>query len=170
MSTRANVLIKDAYSELWMYHHSDGYPTGMKDTLTQFIDWVNRGLIRGNASQSAGWLIILGIQENIEHMQSFQESMGDLLNKDVKINLEELAIKDYIPTGGVSGWKVGAYEPTNEQHGDIEWLYTLDLQKKTLTVQEIYSKEEHLIHFSMIEEADWERLENLGNDDEKVVF
>ena len=29
-------------------------------------------------------------------------------------------------------WKVGAYEPTTGQHGDIEYLYTIDLQEKTL--------------------------------------
>ena len=32
-------------------------------------------------------------------------------------------------------WKVGAYEPTTCQHGDVEWLYTITLdenQKATL--------------------------------------
>lgn len=32
-------------------------------------------------------------------------------------------------------WKVGAYEPTFGLHGDVEYLYTIDLQKKTLTYE-----------------------------------
>jgi len=32
-----------------------------------------------------------------------------------------------------NSWKVGAYEPTTTQHGDIEYLYTIDLGAKTLT-------------------------------------
>ena len=35
------------------------------------------------------------------------------------------------------GWKVGAYEPTTGQHGDIEYLYTIDLQEETLTYREL---------------------------------
>ncbi len=33
---------------------------------------------------------------------------------------------------GLTGWKVGAYEPTTEIHGDIEYLYEIDLSAKTL--------------------------------------
>jgi len=36
-----------------------------------------------------------------------------------------------------STWKVGHYEPTTEQHGDINWLYTLDLAAKTITKEEV---------------------------------
>jgi hypothetical protein len=36
------------------------------------------------------------------------------------------------------GWKVGAIEPTTwGMHGDIEYLYTIDLTKKTLTCQSV---------------------------------
>tara|TARA_Y100000593_G_C4240826_1_gene302047 strand:- start:317 stop:676 length:360 start_codon:yes stop_codon:yes gene_type:complete len=31
-----------------------------------------------------------------------------------------------------SGWKCGNYEPTTGEHGDIEYLYTIDLRNKTL--------------------------------------
>lgn len=34
-----------------------------------------------------------------------------------------------------SDWKVGAYEPTYAQHGDIEYLYTLDLATKTIKIE-----------------------------------
>jgi len=32
---------------------------------------------------------------------------------------------------------VGHYEPTTDQHGDINWLYTLDLAAKTITKEEV---------------------------------
>jgi len=34
-------------------------------------------------------------------------------------------------------WKVGAYEPTIGRHGDIEYLYTIDLEKKEIKVEEV---------------------------------
>ena len=34
-------------------------------------------------------------------------------------------------------WEVGAYEPTTGQHGDIEYLYTIDLQALTIEVLEV---------------------------------
>ena len=45
-------------------------------------------------------------------------------------------------------WKVGAYEPTIGIHGDIEYLYTINLEDKTLTytsytddeIEQIYSR------------------------------
>lgn len=36
-------------------------------------------------------------------------------------------------------WKVGAYEPSVGQHGDIEFLYTIDLGGKFLEVKDVYS-------------------------------
>lgn len=37
-------------------------------------------------------------------------------------------------------WKVGAYEPTTGQHGDIDYLYTIDLQKRVLSIKDIHTK------------------------------
>jgi hypothetical protein len=35
------------------------------------------------------------------------------------------------------GWKIGAYEPTTGQHGDIEYLYTVDLGTGLIDVQHV---------------------------------
>ena len=119
MSTRANILIKDNYDELWFYRHSDGYPSCTAESLKTFVGWVNEGRIRNNVGQGSGWLIILG---HSEYMDSN------------KVTLE--------PTNeGYSGWKCGAYEPTTGQHGDIEYLYTINLDKKTVEVNGIYGEE-----------------------------
>ncbi len=112
MSTRANVLIKDDHDELWFYRHSDGYPECTKTSLEVFMGWLKDGRIRNNVGQAAGWLILLGADE-------YQQG---------NVPLKE----------GYSGWKCGAYEPTTGQHGDIEYLYTIDLNKQTLEVKDIY--------------------------------
>ena len=110
MSTRAQVIVKDKYTSLLFYRHSDGYEEGTMPSLEKFLDLVKSGAIRDNTSQAAGWLILIGRDEYDLH--------GFL--PDAKDNF--------------SGWKVGAYEPTNCIHGNIEYLYVIDLQKKIITV------------------------------------
>jgi hypothetical protein len=110
MSTRANIIITDGYDTLFFYRHSDGYPEGVTPTLNKFLNMVKGGVIRDNAMQSAGHLILLGHEEYKE---------------------QGLLDSDYMR------WKVGAYEPTTGLHGDIEYLYTIDLEQKTLTTERV---------------------------------
>lgn len=102
MSTRANIIIKDNYDKLYFYRHSDGYPEGTLPTLNNYVAAINKGNIRQNVPQSAGWLILIG-----------HEEYG--ADKDT--------------------WKVGAYEPTMSIHGDIEYLYIIDLSKSPVSVE-----------------------------------
>lgn len=110
MSTRANIIIKDDYDKLIFYRHSDGYPEGVAPTLNEFIQLVRDGKIRNNVSQAAGWLIALGQEE-------YETSLKNISSAD---------------SNSLSNWKVGAYEPTTEIHGDIQYLYEIDLKHKTL--------------------------------------
>ncbi len=106
MSTRANIIIKDADEEtLYFYRHSDGYPEGVAKTLNEFMRLLNEGRIRNNTGQAAGWLIVLGYEEYAEGRRLYDHNH----------------------------WKVGAYEPTTNIHSDIEFLYEIDLGAKTLT-------------------------------------
>ena len=116
MSTRCNIIIKDGHDQLWFYRHSDGYPSGALPTLKKFMQWVKDRRIRDNVSQAAGWLIIIGHQE---------------YRPTAEGNKEHYEAPQFVPGGesSLSDWKVGAYEPTICQHGDIEYLYTLDLTK-----------------------------------------
>lgn len=108
MSTRANVKITDSFGdELWFYKHSDGYPESTMPTLEKFLAKVKSGKIRDNAMQASGWLVVMG---NEEHKEIDPQLMS---------------------------WKVGAYEPTTGIHGDIEYLYHIDLEKKTITVHNV---------------------------------
>jgi hypothetical protein len=66
ISTRCNVIIKDQYSKLYFYRHSDGYPEGVAPTRRKFMEYVRTGNIRDNVSQSAGWLVLIGHGEYAE--------------------------------------------------------------------------------------------------------
>lgn len=104
MATRSNILLQDEYgTKLWYYRHWDGYPEGAMPTIAKFVELVNGHKIRGNAGQAGGWLIWLGMQEyDVKGPQD-----GDDLNMD--------------------GWKVGSIEPTDREHCDIEYRYTITL-------------------------------------------
>lgn len=73
-------------------------------SLLTFMQLVKEGKLRDNVEQSSGWLIILGHEEN-----HYPKSYND-------------------------GWKVGAYEPCSDIHGDIEFYYELDLEKMEIRV------------------------------------
>ena len=116
MSTRAGIIIKDKYDQIHYYRHSDGYPEGTLPTLNIFLDWVKTGRIRDNVSQAAGWLVIIGALEykTIDNMVK----IGNAL----------------VP----GNFKVGAYQPIKsvKNFSDLEYIYTIDLQKKEITYKE----------------------------------
>jgi hypothetical protein len=118
MSTRANIVITDGEESLWFYKHSDGYPEGVMPILQKLLQWVNDDILRDNASQMSGWLILLGVLE---------------YNNDTSCFERPFDINTFTP----SKWKVGAYEPTGGRHGDIAYLYTLDLSKRLISMQKV---------------------------------
>lgn len=108
MSTRANIIIKDGNEKLYFYRHSDGYPSVTGESLKRFLQWLKERRIRDNIQQAAGWLIVLGQDEEGYH-------------------------KRHAPSpDGYDGWKVGAYEPTTGIHGDVEFIYEIDLTTKKI--------------------------------------
>lgn len=109
MSTRANIKVKDKNDAQLFYRHSDGYPEGALPTLKKFMRWVDKGKIRDNVEQASGWLIAIGSDEYDKYLEPDE---GD----------------DFM------GWKVGAYEPATCIHGDIEYLYELNLNKLSIEV------------------------------------
>ncbi len=113
MSTRANILIKDEDGMLYFYRHSDGYPESTGEDLKEFVKGYQTGAMRLDLGQSAGWLIIRGHKEYFGENQTFTGSPN--------------------PLDRSYGWKVGAYEPTTDIHGDIDYLYTIDLENKILS-------------------------------------
>ena len=117
MSTRCNIVVKSGREKLIFYKHSDGYPKHTMPILDTFLSMVKDGIIRDSVCQSAGWLIELGRQHMIKERAEFLKTFPDSKN--------------------YSDWKVGYIEPTTCIHGDIEYLYTIDLVKKTITTKEV---------------------------------
>lgn len=126
MSTRAAVIFKDGLNELYFYRHSDGYPEATGEDLKEFVEGYQKHL-RPNIGQSAGHLIVRG------H-------------------------KEYSDTAYIKGyeWKVGAYEPmpySPELQGDLEYFYTIDLEKKVLTVSKKFNGKQTLLKYFGVEEG-----------------
>jgi len=137
MSTHANIIIKERGSKLYFYRHSDGYPEGVKPTLMKFLEWLKEGKIRNNIGQASGWLIMLGAIEynTIPKFKVPEPSFeGGILYGDIE-SIENSDENDFM------AWKVGAYEPTTAIHGDIVYLYTIDLEKKQIEVKQVYEDE-----------------------------
>lgn len=130
MSTRCNVIIKDGEDKLFFYRHSDGYPEGVFPSLNIFMDWLKKGLIRDNISQSAGWIIALGAME-YNSLPTYKASADKGYGSYAELESIDKP-KD---------WKVGAYEPTTAIHGDIEYLYIIDLKTKTLAAFQSWDNE-----------------------------
>lgn len=129
MSTRANVIVKDDFGdELFFYRHSDGYPEGALPTLKRFMRWVKEGKIRSNASQAAGWLVMIGANE-----YNYQVDYDGNEVETTKLDPEKAFTPD--SEERANSWKVGAYEPTSGIHGDIEYLYILDLPDQKIEVR-----------------------------------
>jgi hypothetical protein len=134
MSTRANVVLQESYSykntkgrnmtktdKLYFYRHSDGYPEGTLPSLNKFMDWLKQGLIRNDLSQGAGWLIVLGA---IEYMS--------IPKFDIECGFPDHYYMDMDKIQPPKDWKVGAYEPTTGIHGDVQYVYVIDVAAKTL--------------------------------------
>ena len=125
MSTRANVIIKEGKEQLFFYRHSDGYPETTEPVLKIFLSWLKDRKIRNNISQASGWLVLLGALEyNNVPKYNIDTEKCETLTFDMCTFVENP--KD---------WKVGAFEPTTGIHGDIEYLYTIDLIKETLITE-----------------------------------
>lgn len=116
MSTRASICVQaECCGELeqqWFYRHSDGYPEpphGVLPDLKKFLLWTREGKIRRNVEKASGWLVRIGAD------QSRPE-----------------------PTQDVSGWKASHYEPCphDQPHGDVEYIYIVDLDKMEIQVHE----------------------------------
>ena len=97
-------------------------------SLQILMEWVQSGKIRDNAEQAAGWLIIIGA---IEYGEIPPYKNGD--KKYRGGHYGDITSIQKPMADGCSNWKCGAYEPSCRRHGDIEYLYILDLEKKTIS-------------------------------------
>jgi len=138
MSTRANIILTDNTGDkLYFYRHSDGYPEGTLPTLKKFIKWIKEGKIRNNISQAAGWLIIIGAAEYRDNQIKYEERRKVDYDKRDALCDKKFG-RGMMPCEPLEKWKVGAYEPTTCIHGDIEWLYTINLDTLIIKHERYY--------------------------------
>jgi hypothetical protein len=119
---------------------------GNMPELFKFMKWVAEGKIRSNVEQSCGWLVLIGAEEYKYEYIDGKDKLKKTLTEPGKDTC--------------MGWKCGAYEPcTPIEHGDIEWLYTIDLKDNSISVRgndqtKTFSFEELKKY-----EKDWESFE-----------
>lgn len=123
MSTRANIIITDGTDKIIFYRHSDGYPEGTLPTLNVFMDWRRAGKIRNNVMQAASWLTIIGALEydTIPQCQRHEPAFKG-----------GTAYADLSTIEPPKDWKASSYEITTGIHGDIDFLYIIDLKQQTI--------------------------------------
>ena len=84
MSTRCNIIIGDQW-KLYIYRHSDGYPSSIIPDLRKFMKWVkeqtNETARFNTPQQFAGWLIVWGY---LDHREWLKELKDGLVDKDGK--------------------------------------------------------------------------------------
>jgi len=135
MSTRANIIIRDTSTTLYFYRHSDGYPECTGADLVDFMKGYSTGW-RMDAMQSAGWLIIRGYEEH---------GVKELRDKYMQ-------------------WKVGAYEPTEKLHSDVEYIYIIDLDLGTIPKLSCRTPNRKFWHNPVIENTEVFRLNKSGTE------
>ena len=154
MSTRANVILSETFSykagngkqvtktkKLFFYRHSDGYPEGALPSLKKLIDWMKAGKIRRELSQGAGWLIVIGAME-YNSIPAFKVELTGKTESGLIESFED-----------PKSWKVGSWEPTTEIHGDIEFLYEIDMRTAELVIKRrIFAESEKLDTWEIIKE------------------
>ena len=97
MSTRCNVIIKNATERVQMYHHHDGYPDGVGQDLEEYFKELEK--------------------EEVAHTPA--------------------AIADYL----CADERQDEYEreaETTHLHGDIEYLYVIDLDDDTINCRKVW--------------------------------
>lgn len=87
MSTRANIVLQEKGSALWLYHHCDGYPSYLGWKLMQIME---------------------------KHKKDYSD-IFDIANEMFKDKEDD------------------GFEITKGQHGDIEYLYLIDIQDKKIS-------------------------------------
>ena len=137
MPKGANIILSETHSynskngrnitktkQLFFYRQSDGNPEGILPVLQVFMKWIREGKLRNNIGQCAGWLTILGAIEynNIPKYLYFKDRLGS-------VELNTILMPKI--------WKCGGFEPTTGLHGDIEYLYEIDINNLELTVKKV---------------------------------
>lgn len=120
MSTRSQIKVKG--SEVMIYKHSDGYPEGvipvLKPILERFV------AERGNEPDYALAQI----------MRAFARHDEEYRKKRLE-EAEDEIVKNMYKQPRMTGWGLDTV-----RHGDIEYLYKVDLEERVIYVLDVWNK------------------------------
>jgi len=147
MGTRCNIrVINGTGDELWFYRHYDGYPQEVIPSLTPLMERLREGTVRTSVGQFSGWIIVLG-------------------------NQQRTPSSSYGNGNAEHDWKVGHYEPTTCMHSDIAYLYTIDLDSKSLRVTCAFGRmpDEDIDYMEHTKTEIWEKNRQAGLTDDDLI-
>ena len=107
MATRCNIVVSDAYGKELWYYR---HYDGYPDSVIPSLEPLMKALREGK------------VRDNVGQFSGWLIVIGN---------------KEYNKTRSINGWKCGAYEPTTGQHGDIDYLYHINLKTKMLNYKKL---------------------------------
>ena len=107
MSTRCNIIVKDGNDRIYLYHHHDGYPMGVGTELQRWLD----ERFKPQPYFTPRW---------------YAMSIATALVKGAPVYPFDK-----------EGKKDDEYEITTGLHGDVEYVYVINCQARTLRCYEV---------------------------------
>lgn len=162
MATSANIILSESHSyqskngkyvtktrNLIFYRQCEGNPENTLPILQVFMNWIQEGNLRSNLNQCAGWLTILGAMEYnaIPKLLCFKEKLG-------YSELSKLRPPKVV--------KCGSFEPTTAIHGDIDYLYEVDVNFIKLTSKRVKYLEDGTQVFEDFETPTGKKIPSMG--------
>lgn len=132
MSTRSQIKVKG--SDIMIYKHSDGYPSGVMPTLKKTVEWFIEE--RGNEPDYALAQIMRafarrderkrkeGLAEHKAMLENFEGEEDSTEYKHLKMWVDMYSKQS--PTG----WGLDCI-----RHGDIDYMYIVDLKNGIITIE-----------------------------------
>ena len=148
MGTRAQVCVVDGRDTVYLYQHCDGY---------ELPNTVRRALKRGTERWNDGTYLtriifseMLGFYCWYKYESNKEERLASYANEEERIK-GELKVKEnyFTDMHNVLFSDTIGFGIDTSRHDDIEYLITVDMRSKTVTVENMY---EPTITFSSFEE------------------
>jgi hypothetical protein len=116
LATRCNVIVEDNGGyRIFMYRHNDGYPESVLPALAPILSALRNNKDKDNSHDN------IFVQSRLERIADLKKSAAYVAAKIEDIEETINGEKTYRP-----------FEFTTDIHGDIEWLYTLNVDTTEL--------------------------------------
>ena len=141
MSTRASIQISDGSLTIWLRRETDGYPIatdrnnrvfGVMPDLVAIRNWTAQELIRPQASDAAGWLLRMGVAEQMELQAIYPPTGPPVYNPGEQ---DQQSLTGPPPRNALEGGKPAAYIITDRHNAvhQARWHYRLDVRDRKIS-------------------------------------